>query len=70
MLHHNHRMPGVDQMVQLAEQAVHIPWVQAGRRLVQHIQGGAPGIALQFGGQFDALCFAPGSSASGWPRRR
>ena len=56
MLHHNHRMPRIHQLVQLAEQTIDVPGVQPGGRLVQHIQGGAPGIALQLGSELDALC--------------
>ena len=64
MLDHNHRMPSLHQVIQLAEQTIHVPWMQAGGWLIQHIQGGAPRIALQFSGELDALRFTAGQLCS------
>ena len=50
---------GVDQGVELAEQALDVGRVKAGGRLVEHIEGAAPLGALKFSGQFYPLRLAP-----------
>ena len=65
MFHHDHRVASVHQVIELAEQAVDIPWMQAGGGFVQHVQGRATGIALQLGGELDALRFAAGEFGRG-----
>jgi hypothetical protein len=58
-------LPGVDQPGQHAEQLADVLEVQAGGRLVQHVDGPAGGPALQFGGELDALRLAAGQGGRG-----
>ena len=58
MLDDDHRMPRRHQRIQLFEQAIDVPWMQAGSRLIEYIQGRPTLVALQFGGQFDPLGLA------------
>ena len=48
----------VHQSVELGQQLFDIGRVQAGRGLVEDVEGVATGRALQLGGEFDALGFA------------
>ena len=58
VLDHEHRIPDRDQPLQDVEQLVDVGEVQAGRRLVEHVER-APGRALrELGRQLDALRLA------------
>ena len=58
VLDHDDRVAGVDQAVQLRQQPVDVGGVQAGGRLVEHVERVAALRALQLGGELDALRLA------------
>ena len=60
MLDHHHAVPGLDQPVELHQQAVDILRMQPVGGFVEHIQGRPTGHPLQLGGQFDPLRLATG----------
>ncbi|CAM5594649.1 hypothetical protein SVIOM342S_04537 [Streptomyces violaceorubidus] len=65
VLDHDHRVPGVDQAVQLPHQHLDVGRVQTRRRLVEQVQGVAPAPALQLARQLDALGFPAGQLGRG-----
>ena len=58
VLDHDHGVAGVDQAVQLRHQLVDVGRMQAGGRLVEHVERVAALRALQLGGELDALRLA------------
>jgi hypothetical protein len=62
---YEHRIPGVGQSLQYAEQAAHIFEMQASRRLIQDVERPPRGSLSEFGSEFHSLCFSAGK---GWCR--
>ena len=60
VLDDEHRVAGVDEVVQHLEQQLDIGEVQAGRRLVEQVHRAAGRLFHQLAGQLDALGFAAG----------
>ena len=54
---HHHRVPGINQPLQLDHQPVRVGRMQACGGFVQDVERPSTLAALQFGGQLDALCF-------------
>ena len=68
VLDHDHRLAGVDEPVEQAEQLRDVGEVQAGGRLVEHVDGA---LLAHVRRELEALALAAGqASSSGWPRRR
>ncbi len=64
VLHHQHRVAHVAQMRQRLEQPAVVAWVQADRRLVQHVQHAAQ-FRADLRGQANALRFTAGKRGRG-----
>ena len=60
VLDDEHRVAGVDELVQHFEQQLDVGEVEAGRRLVEQVHRAAGGFFHQLAGQLDALGFAAG----------
>ncbi len=58
-------MTGVDESLQLGDEPLDVGRMQAGGRLVEHVQRMTSRRALQFGRQFDPLRFATGQLGRG-----
>ncbi|MNG33242.1 hypothetical protein D3C84_1194520 [compost metagenome] len=68
MLDHHYGIASIDQALQLYQQAVDIRRVQAGSRLVEHIQAATSLASLKLRGELDALRFAPRQLRGGLPK--
>ena len=60
VLDDNDSIAGCHKCVQLTHQFLHISRMQAGRWLIKYVERIAMLLALQFGGQSDALSFSAG----------
>ncbi len=67
MLDDDHRVTGVDEAVQHAEQFLDVVEVQAGGRLVEQVERLAGAAAAQLARQLDALGFAARQGRGGLP---
>ena len=65
VLDHQHRVAGVDEVVQHLQQQLDVGEVQAGGRLVQQIERPAGALLDQFAGQLDPLGLAAGERGRG-----
>ena len=70
VLDHQHRVAGIDEVVQHLEQQLDVGEVQAGGRLVEQIERAAGALLDQFAGQLDALGLAARERGRGWPSFR